>query len=91
MGAPKVSKIRIVHDDNGVPEFDELVDSKKYHLAIPTYLFEGRGEYDFAKAIWTEEKIPPKEGSSQTNGNLYEKYQKFNCSRDLMDHLKHSI
>lgn len=51
---PVVTNVRLVHDGFGVPRMGDLNMSENYYLAIPTYLYEGRGVYDFAKSFWTD-------------------------------------
>lgn len=38
----------MTHDANGIPQLSDMVDSTNYYLVIPTFLYEGRGTYQFA-------------------------------------------
>lgn len=68
--------MRIVHDDvDGVPKFTNLDNEKEYHLAIPTYLYEGRGVYGFAKEFWKAVEIPPSDESGLKNGKIIQNFE----------------
>ncbi|CAL8095142.1 unnamed protein product [Orchesella dallaii] len=47
-GAPTLENIRMVHDVNGIPQLSDVIEESVYYLVIPTYLYEGRGVYEFA-------------------------------------------
>lgn len=66
-GAPKLDKIRMTHNDGGVPELGDIEDGQSYKLIIPTYLFEGRGVYTNMDKLWS----PYQHGNVTSNfGNL---------------------
>ncbi len=53
-GVPKVTKIRIVRGDYGVPQIDDIEDDEEYYFVIPAFIREGRGLYNFESEIWKD-------------------------------------
>ncbi|ODM94027.1 Protein 5NUC [Orchesella cincta] len=64
-GPPKVTRVRMVHDINGIPKLSDMNDASLYYLVIPTYLYEGRGVYEIAgvENFWTDIIIDSKNSS----------------------------
>lgn len=53
---PKVTRIRMNHDLDGVPGIKDIEETneKIYFLVIPTYLYEMRGYYKFGNDFWKQ-------------------------------------
>lgn len=62
-----VTNVRLVHDGFGVPRLGNLNKDENYYLAIPTYLFEGRGVYDFASGFWEDIPVGDKNHAGNEN------------------------
>lgn len=70
-GGPNVTRIRILHDVEGVPRLRDIRDDKDYYFAIPTYLYEGRGAYNVIKGIWQDTEF---DTVTSATGNIINAY-----------------